>query len=94
MNIGLGNLRAARPEALDFPSLQDQPALERLLDKIIVPRFLVERDGRLIFFLAGLAHTRDFQYPVADGLKGRRLYGSRQLESQGKLTTDVKLSAL
>ena len=45
-------------------------------------------------FLAGLAHIRDSQYPVADGLKGRRLYGSRQLESQGMLTTDVKLSAL
>lgn len=50
-HVAVGQVRLAGPQALYFPTGQDQPGLELVFDEVIVSRFLVLRDGPGRMFL-------------------------------------------
>src|SRR5687767_1328959 len=56
--VGLGELHASLAQALDLPAFEHDAALEALVDVVLVPGALVERDraAGVVLFLLGFVH--------------------------------------
>jgi hypothetical protein len=67
VHIGLTQLGAAGPEALDFPAFENEARFEMSFDGIVVPRAPIDSDGLPCGRSPGRV-THDFLYSAIAGM--------------------------